>query len=112
MSVYALATGSLIGDPIRRSGQRGDFATATLKVHSEGGEYILVSVIAFDAAELLLSHRQGDAIAVAGRGGVRTWVGKDGETKAGLSLVADQVASVASARRSDADRRRSARTAA
>ncbi len=103
MSLHILAAGSLIADPVRRSGAKGDFATATLRTATDDGA-ILVSVIAFAAAEQLLAHQQGDAIAVAGRSTLRSWT-KDGETKFGLSVVAEQITSAAAARRADAARR-------
>ena len=112
MSFFALVAGNLVADPLRRTGQRGDFATGSVRAHTEGGEYMLVSAIAFgDAAEQLLAHRQGDALALSGRASLRSWTGKDGAEKHGLSLVAEQIASAASARRADAERRRTARAA-
>ena len=113
MSLYTLATGSLLADPIRRSGAKGDFGTATLRCHAEGGEYLLVNAIAFgEVADELLGHRMGDAVAISGRTTLRSWSGKDGETKCGLSLVCVQIASAAAARRAHAARRREARDAA
>ncbi len=112
MSIHALVTGSLIADPTRRSGAQGDFATATIRVATDDGA-ILVSVIAFgDQVEQILAHRQGGAVAIAGRATLRSWVGKDGETKCGLALVAEQIASASAARRADAERRRGNRDAA
>lgn len=107
MSLFTLAAGSLIADPARRSGAKADFATGTMRCHTEGGDYTLVSVIAFGLlAERLLAHQQGSSVAVAGRATLRSWVGKDGETKTGLSIVVEQLASASSARRADAERRR------
>ena len=112
MTLHCLATGSLIGDPVRRAGGKGEFATATLRTATDDGA-ILVSVIAFgDQAEQLLAHRQGGAVAISGRATLRSWTGKDGETKCGLSLVAEQIASAAAARRAGAERRRGNKDAA
>lgn len=114
MSIHLLATGSLVSDPQRRTGKTGaDYATANLRCHTENGEYAFISAIAFgDAAAELLRHHQGSTLAISWRAKLQTWVGKDGETKAGLSIVAEQIASAASARRADAERRRGARDAA
>lgn len=107
MSLYILVTDTLVGDPARRSGAKGDFATATIRVATDDGA-ILASAIAFgDGAEQLLGHRQSDTVAAAGRGRLTEWTGRDGEQHHGLSLVVDQIASAASARRADAGRRRS-----
>ena len=113
MSLHALVTGSLIADPIRRTGTKGEFATATLRVATDDGS-ILINVIAFgdDAADRLLAHQQGQMLAIAGRATLRSWTGKDGAEKHGLSIVAEQFASAASARRADAERRRGSRDAA
>jgi single-stranded DNA-binding protein len=113
MSFHVLVSGTLIGDPVRRTGARGDFATANVRCHTEAGDYLLASIIAFaEVAEELLTHCSGAAIAVSGRATLRTWQGKDGEQKCGLSIVCTEIASVAGARRADADRRRSAKSAA
>lgn len=45
-----------------------------------------------DTVTVLLAHSKGDEIAVAGRAGLRSWSGKDGEQH-GLSVVADKVLS-------------------
>lgn len=112
MSLHILASGSLIADPACRTGAKGEFATATIRTATDDGA-ILVSVIAFgDEAAQLLAHRQGSAVAIAGRATLRSWTGKDGETKCGLSLVAEQIASASASRRADAERRRGTRAAA
>jgi single-stranded DNA-binding protein len=111
MSLFVLATGTLVSDPIRRSGAKGDFATASLRVATDEGA-ILVSVIAFsDLASQLLTYQQGSAVAISGRARLSEWVGRDGTEHHGLSLVADQIAGAAAARRADAERRRTARAA-
>jgi single-stranded DNA-binding protein len=111
MTLYLLATGTLTADPIQRTSQTGNvFATGSLRVATEDG-VVFVSLIAFaDQAERLLVHRQGSAIAAAGRAKMAGWTGKDGAERHGLSIVAEQIASVAAAQRADRDRR-SARAA-
>lgn len=106
MSLHMLATGGLIAAPMRRAGAKGDFGTATLRVATEDGA-ILVSLIVFNQqAEQLLAHRQGDTLAVAGRAKLTSWAGRDGNENHGLSVVVEQIASAAGARRADAARRR------
>jgi single-stranded DNA-binding protein len=110
MSLYALATGPLVGDPVRRSGAKGDFATAQIRAATEDGA-VFVSIIAFNAAaDELLSRRAGEAIAVSGRAKLTAWTGRDGVEKHGISIVVEQIASMAASQRADRDRR-SARTA-
>ncbi len=90
-----VAAGNLVRDPERRTSARGkDFATGLLRGASAEADALLVSVIAFnaDAVEALLTHAKGDEVAVAGRAGLRSWQGKDGEQN-GLSVVADKVLS-------------------
>jgi single-stranded DNA-binding protein len=114
MSLHILATGSLIGDPVRRTSAKGnDFGTATLRCHTENGEYTLVSVVAFnEQAEQLLAHRQGGTVAVSGRARLNSWAGRDGAEHHGLAVVAEQIASASAARRADAEHRRGNRAAA
>jgi single-stranded DNA-binding protein len=94
MSITALITGKLIADPERRTGQSGKaYALAKIAAH-DGDADSLVSVMAFgSAAEQLAAMSKGDTVAVNGRAKVNTWAGRDGETKAGLSVTADAVLS-------------------
>ena len=88
-----LCSGTLVADPKSRTGASGKpFCTALIRVPVEDADAILVSAIAF-AEQLiaaLLALGKGDALVIAGRASLRTWE-KDGETKHGLSVVADQV---------------------
>ena len=93
MSLDILATGMLVSDPQRRTGQSGKpFATALLRVPCEDAERALVSVIVFNASilEATMAHAKGDTIAVAGRAKLSSWSDKDGDAKHGLSVVADR----------------------
>ncbi len=88
-----LATGQLVRDPQSRTSSVGKpYVTALLRVPCEDGDPLLCSVIAFspDAVQALLALAKGDAVAVAGRAKMNTWE-KDGESRTGLSIVADQV---------------------
>ena len=112
MTLHTLAAGSLITDPVRRSGAKGDFAIATIRVATEDGA-ILISLIGFgETAERLLGHQVGHAIAVSGRTKLSSWTVRHGAEHHGLSIVVEDIASAASARRSDAERRRNTKTAA
>lgn len=90
-----LAVGNLIRDPESRTSSKGKpYATALLRVPSAEADAMLVSIIAFnaDAVQALQAHAKGDEVAVAGRAGLRSWEGRDGEQH-GLSVVADKVLS-------------------
>lgn len=91
MSITVLVTGKLFADPERRTGSNGKpFTRATLIAH-DGEADTFVSVIAFGGvADQVAALRKGDALSVTGRGKVNTW-DKAGETKAGLSIVADSI---------------------
>lgn len=92
MSITALVTGKLIAAPEQRTGSSGKpYVRATLAAH-DGEADSLVSVIAFgSAAEQLGALAKGDTVAINGRAKVSTWTGRDGATKAGLSVTADVV---------------------
>jgi single-stranded DNA-binding protein len=100
MSITALVAGKLIADPERRTGQSGK-AYVLAKVAAHDGEAdSLVSVMAFgSAADQLAALGKGDAVAINGRAKVNTWSGRDGTTKAGLSVTADAVLSAYSLKR-------------
>lgn len=91
MSLAILATGTLVRDPEPRQSRAGKpYATALLRVPTDGEEAVLVSLIAFtaDAVDALLAHAKGDTVAVTGRGKLTTWE-KDGERRHGLSVTVE-----------------------
>ena len=91
-----LATGTLAADPQRRQAANGNpFATALLRVPTDD-DSVLVSVICFDvgACDRLLRLGKGDSVSITGRAKLTAWTGRDGETRHGLSVVAEQVMSV------------------
>ena len=93
--IAILVTGTLAADPQRRQAANGNpFATALLRVPT-GEESALVSVIVFDpqACEDLLRLKKGDSVSITGRAKLTAWTGRDGETRHGLSVVAEQVMS-------------------
>jgi single-stranded DNA-binding protein len=70
--------------------------TATLRTPTAAEEgAVLVSVIAFDhdAQAALGKLRKGDAASVTGRAALKSWTGRDGELRTGLSVVAERVMS-------------------
>lgn len=91
-----LATGTLITDPQRRTSAAGKaYATASLRVPSDGADAVLVSLIAFatDAVDALLADSKGDALAVAGRAKLSIWTGRDGAACHGLAVTAERALS-------------------
>ncbi len=93
--IRALVTGSLYGDPQPRTSQAGkQFVTA--KIRTDGkGESVWCSIIAFgEIADRLVTLGNGAALAVSGKAEVNGWLDKQGEPKAGLSLVVDEVATL------------------
>lgn len=80
---------------LRTSKNGNEFATATIKVPSaEGDSYN--SVTAFgDLAPILAGLQRGDPVTIIGAGKVNVYQGKDGETKAGLSVVASRIIALA-----------------
>ena len=91
-----LATGTLVNDPKSRTSAAGKlYATASLRVPAEDSDALLVSVIVFnaDAVAAILALQRGDSCAIAGRAKLSEWE-RDGETRHGLSVVADKVLTV------------------
>ena len=95
--VNILALGTLASDPRPRETTSGKpYATASMRVPTEDGEAMVVSLIAFNASPVasLLALSKNDALSVTGRAKLSEWVGPDGVEKHALSVVADQVLSV------------------
>jgi single-stranded DNA-binding protein len=94
--IRALVSGRLYGAPVRRTGASGKpFVTGKLRVDTGDEHQAWASVIAFgEAGERLGGLKDGDAVAVAGRATLQGFLAKDGNPKAALSIVADDVAAV------------------
>lgn len=94
--IRALATGTLYGDPQTRTSASGkDFTTAKLRADGKDGAVVWCSLIAFgDLAERLASMKDRAALSVSGRIEVSAWINRDGEACGGLSLVADEIATL------------------
>ena len=91
-----LALGTLMNDPQPRTSAGGkDYATALMRVPSEGADAILVSLVAFnpDTVTALLAHSKSDALAVAGRAKLSSWNGRDGDEVHGMNVIADRILS-------------------
>lgn len=99
MSITALISGRLVADPERRTGGSGKPFTTAKLLASTDDDSVLASVIAFStAADQLAALQKGDTVALVGRTKPKAWL-KDGECKAGLDVVADQVLTVYSLRK-------------
>lgn len=94
--IRALITGSLYGAPQARTSQAGkQFVTAKIRADGKNGESVWCSVIAFgDLADRLLTLGDGAALSISGKAEINGWLDKQGEPKAGISLVADDVATL------------------
>ncbi len=94
--IRALITGSLYGDPQARTSQAGkQYVTAKIRADGKDGASVWCSIIAFgELADRLMTLGNGAALAVSGKAEVNGWLDKSGEPKAGLSLVADEVATL------------------
>lgn len=96
MSLHCMAMGALVADPVRRTGQSGkEFVTASMRVPVDGSDAFLASLIAFStsAADALAQHAKGDTVVVGGRGGLKSWTGRDGSEQHGMSIVVESVMS-------------------
>lgn len=94
--IRALVTGSLYGNPQTRTSQAGkSFVTAKVRADGKSGESVWCSIIAFgEIADRLMTLGDGAALAVSGKAEVNGWLDKQGEPKAGFSLVVDEVATL------------------
>ena len=90
----ALITGTLYGDPQGRTSQAGKpFTTAKVRADGKDGAAVWCSLVAFgELAERLATLAANSALSVSGRAEVTAWLDKQGEPKAGLSIVADELA--------------------
>ena len=94
--IRALVTGVLHEAPVARVSKNGKpYVTAKVRADGKDGASVWCSIIAFgDVADRLLTLGNGAALSVSGKAEVSGWLDKQGEPKAGLSLVADDVATL------------------
>ena len=94
--IRALITGKLYGEPTARTSQSGKpFTTAKVKADGKDGATAWCSIIAFgELAERLATFKANDVVAMAGRCELAAWLDKSGNPAAGLSLVADEIATL------------------
>lgn len=97
--IGALCTGTLTADPVERTTAKGSrFVTANLRVPA-GEDAVFIGIAAFDqrAAERLLQMRAGGAVSAVGVLEQTHWTAKDGETRTGWRLTANEVMTAYSA---------------
>ena len=94
--IRAIITGTLYDAPKVHTSQNGKpFTTAKLKADGKDGAAVWCSIIAFgEQAERLATLPAGAALSVSGRVEVSAWSDKNGEPKAGLSLVVEELATL------------------
>lgn len=94
--IRVLLTGTLYGSPEQRTAKSGSlFTTAKVRADGKDGATVWCSLVAFgELAERLATLAANSAVAVSGRAEVTAWLDKAGEPKAGLSIVADELATL------------------
>jgi single-stranded DNA-binding protein len=98
MSLFILATGTLIADPQRRTSQSGKtFVTGTF-AHADRGRRRVALGHCLRSGRLCWAaqpeKRRLDSCSITGRAKLTAWTGKDGEHRHGLSVVAERVMTV------------------
>ena len=91
--IRAMVSGTLYGVPQARTAASGkQYATAKLRADGKDGTSVWCSFIAFgDIADRLLTLADGAALSISGRAEVNAWLDKQGEPRAGLSLLVDDL---------------------
>ena len=91
--IRILATGTLHTEPTSRTSANGNpYTTAKLRADDGRGGTVWCSLIAFgEVADRLATLKAGAALSVSGRAEVSAWLDKQGEPKAGLSIVVDEL---------------------
>lgn len=99
--IGAVVSGTLVADPVERTTREGkSFTTATLRVPA-GEDALFVGVAAFGetAAARLAQMSKGGTVAACGVLEVNAWTTKEGETRSGWRMTANEIMSVYQARK-------------
>lgn len=91
--ILALCTGTVSQAPTRRSTAKGNtFATFSVKGQAgDGNGFVSVAVFDQDVVPTALALAEGDAVSVTGRLDLRTWQGRDGQERTGISITATKL---------------------
>ena len=94
--IRALVSGRLHDAPQARTSQSGNpFTTGKLRADGKDGATVWTSIIAFgELGERLATLPAGAALSVSGRAEVNAWLDKNGEPRAGLSVVVEELATL------------------
>jgi single-stranded DNA-binding protein len=98
MTIRMLASGTLFNAPVRRKSAAGKaFTTAKLRSGTGGEEGALwISLVGFgDLADALAELGDRADVSVSGRGELSVYVDKSGEHRVGVSIVVDQLLTLA-----------------
>jgi len=96
MSLTVMLSGTLAKTPEQRTSKKGnEFATTTVRTPTAEGD-LFANVTAFsELAPVLARLAKGDPVTIIGTGKVSTYTAKDGEPKAGLSVIASRIIALA-----------------
>jgi single-stranded DNA-binding protein len=86
--------GTLTADPVHRTTANGAaYVTANVRVPVEDDDAQFVAVVAFEKGvrAALAGMVKGDPVSLSGPAKLRTWTGRDGGEKHGLSVLALRV---------------------
>ncbi len=91
-----MLSGTIAKTPEQRTSKNGnEFATTSVRAQTGEGD-LFASVTAFgELAPTLARLAKGDPVTVIGTGKVSVYQGKDGDTKAGLSVIASRIIALA-----------------
>ena len=94
--IRILATGTLHTEPTSRTSANGNpYTTAKLRADDGKGGSVWCNLIAFGSeSERVATLKAGAPLSVSGRAEVSAWLDKQGEPKAGLSIVVDELATL------------------
>lgn len=90
-----MAQGTLVADPQQRVGASGKpFALCSLRCATDD-DAVIVNAICFGATvDTVMAAKKGDELCLSGAGSLRTWTGKDGQERTGLSITVNRAMSL------------------
>lgn len=93
MAIFALVTGTVSTAPTKRTTSKGSpWVTLAIRVPSgEGSAFVNVAIFDAGLVDDALALREGAAVSVQGRLELRTWQGRDGQERTGLSITATEI---------------------
>ena len=93
--ITVMVAGQLAKQPEQRMSKNSNpFTVASIRIQSAEGDMFALITAFSELAPILAGLAKGDPVTIVGNAKVSTYTGKDGDTRAGLSITASRIIAI------------------